>query len=354
MMKHSGSSFGIFKIAAAYIGTVVGAGFASGQEILRFFVAYGAFSLFGIAVSTFLFFFIGYSILMLGRSLKARSHMDIVLYANGRAFGSFFDIVTTLFLFGGLAAMIAGSGAIFSEQFGLPPLYGTLAMAFLTMLTAAAGTKGVVNAISFAVPFLMVSVSYMCIACLMQNPVTGENMQAASTFDGATPNWLLSAVNYASYNIIVSIGILAPLGAATNNKKKLLIGALLGALGLGSGMTAIHLCILSQIFDAGAMEVPMLGIAQGISPVIKPLFAIVMLFMVYSTAVSNLFALTQRISARLPKKLMVALSGCLAFFISQLGFSNMVRFLYPVAGYGGMVFVAGILYIWIKKRSAVT
>ena len=41
------------KIAFTYIGTVIGAGFASGQEILRFFSVYGAYSIYPILIATF-------------------------------------------------------------------------------------------------------------------------------------------------------------------------------------------------------------------------------------------------------------------------------------------------------------
>ena len=123
MNTNSASSLNVFKIASAYIGTVVGAGFASGQEILQFFGAFGAAGLFGVVISSVLFFFIGYSILILGRHLKATSHVDIVRYTNGPFFGSFIDIIITIFMFGGLAAMIAGAGAIFDEQFSISPIW---------------------------------------------------------------------------------------------------------------------------------------------------------------------------------------------------------------------------------------
>jgi hypothetical protein len=44
--------FSVFQIASAYIGTVVGAGFASGQEVLLFFATCGYEGLWGILVST--------------------------------------------------------------------------------------------------------------------------------------------------------------------------------------------------------------------------------------------------------------------------------------------------------------
>ena len=39
--------FDILKIAGIYMGIIIGAGFASGQEILRFFIDYGENWIFG-------------------------------------------------------------------------------------------------------------------------------------------------------------------------------------------------------------------------------------------------------------------------------------------------------------------
>lgn len=347
-------SFSVFQIASAYIGTVVGAGFASGQEVLQFFDAYGLAGLWGILISSALFFFIGYSILMLGRKLQAQSHVQIVRFTNGRILGSFIDIIITVFLFGGLSAMIAGAGAIFKEQFSVAPIWGTIVMALVTLLTVVTGTRGVINAISYVVPFLIVSVLFISISSLVKNPVTVQEIETASDLPGATPNWLLSAVNYASYNIVISIGVLTPMGAYTQNKKKLLAGALLGAAGLVVGLVAIYFTILTNICVASAKELPMMEAAGRISGPLRLAFAVVLFAEVYTTAVGNLYSLSQRISPRIPKRLFIAIAACLALLAGQLGFSNMVRFLYPAVGYGGMAFFAGIVYIWIAKRDSVT
>ena len=78
MNKDNSGNLNIFKVAATYIGTVVGAGFASGQEVLQFFSAYGMKGLFGIAVATLLFFIFGYTILIIGRAQKVTSYMEVV------------------------------------------------------------------------------------------------------------------------------------------------------------------------------------------------------------------------------------------------------------------------------------
>ena len=351
-MDSSAKPFGIFKIAAAYIGTVVGAGFASGQEVLRFFTAYGRNGLWGILVSAVLFFFIGWTTLLLGRSLRAESHMPVVHHTNGMLLGTAIDLVVTTFLFGGLCTMLAGAGAIFREQFALAPLWGTLVMAAVTLLTVLTGTRGVVSAISYVVPFLIVSVLFISIRSLSANPVTPEELKQTASLAGATPHWLLSAVNYASYNIVISIGVLTPIGAATPDKRKLLWGALLGATGLAVGMLAINFCLLTNISKTAALEVPMAAIAQQISPIVRIAFAVVLFAEVYTTAVGNLYAFSQRLSPRLPRTAVIGVAIALALVVAQLGFSNMVRFLYPAVGYGGMLFFGGIAYTWIKKRDS--
>ena len=350
MKDISRSPFGIYKIAMAYIGTVVGAGFASGQETLQFFVAYGLTGIWGIIAATLLFFFVGYTVLMLGKNLRAKSHVDIVRFTNGKVPGFLIDMIITVFLFGALAAMIAGAGAIFEEQFHISPLWGTLFMAVVSLVTVITGTKGVINAISAVVPFLIVSVLLISVWTLTQNPITPQDIQAASSLKGATPNWLLSAVNYASYNLVIAIAVLTPMGAQAKEKKKLFWGALLGAAGLGIGILAIYFCVLTSIGEASSMEVPMIGIASKISPLLQFLFAIVLFAEVYTTAIGNLFGFVQRIPYRFSRIRIIALTAVGAFFAGQLGFSNMVRYLYPAVGYGGLLFFLGVLYVWIARR----
>lgn len=44
-----------FQVAATYVGAVMGAGFASGQEIQQFFARFGYWGLVGVVLSSFLF-----------------------------------------------------------------------------------------------------------------------------------------------------------------------------------------------------------------------------------------------------------------------------------------------------------
>ncbi|TDW05731.1 hypothetical protein [Pseudobacillus badius] len=61
-----------FKIAGAYIGVIVGAGFASGQEILQFFTSFGWISVVGTCIATVLFAFLGMQLLQIGSRMGGR------------------------------------------------------------------------------------------------------------------------------------------------------------------------------------------------------------------------------------------------------------------------------------------
>jgi uncharacterized membrane protein YkvI len=84
MSQESPEQLNSFKIAATYIGTIVGAGVASGQEVLQFFSAFGIIGIWGIALATFLFFLFGYMILRIGRALSATAYVEVVRFSNGR------------------------------------------------------------------------------------------------------------------------------------------------------------------------------------------------------------------------------------------------------------------------------
>jgi uncharacterized membrane protein YkvI len=353
---NSTTNINTFKIAATYMGTIVGAGFASGQEVLQYFNVYGAIGLWSILITTVLFAFFGYTLLMLGHKLNAKSHLEVIRFANGKILGFIVDLIITIFLFGALSAMIAGAGAVFDEQFGWSPLLGNLLMAVVALATVVIGISGVINAISYVVPVLLASIVFVAAYSLMTDPIVANDWAIAATLSGAAPNWILSAVNYVSYNLVIAVAILAPMGARTKSTKPLLWGAILGGMSLGIGITCIYLSILTDIEYASHMEIPMIQIAANISSVFQMIFSVILFAEIYTTAVGNLYGFVARIGQFLNIKtnwLMVAATGA-AFGVSQFGFSNMVKYLYPMVGYGGMILLIGLAIVWLFRKKSLT
>ena len=348
------------KIAMVYIGTVVGAGFATGQEILQFFVRFGIGGLWGILLSTVLFALYGVLIMRLGMALSARSHLEVIQGIGGAGFGVLIDALIMLSLFGAVTAMLAGSGALFAQQFGVPAALGSAVMAVLTAVTVMRGLHGVINAISAVVPFLLVSVIGISVYALMNAPPDLQGVPVSG--GGLMGNWLWAAILYSSYNILMSASILAPLGGAVSDRRQVFRGGALGGIGLGAASLLIYLALSASSAETRGLAVPLLHIAGRIGPLAGALFSAVLLAEIYTTAVGSLYGFSARLAGQggtrggasptgMPIKIIVA--TVLAFLASLLGFTNLVRTLYPLQGYGGIVFLLAILYATLRQtRSA--
>jgi len=187
---------------------------------------------------------------------------------------------------------------------------------------------------------------------LFTNPITSEEIEQARNLVKATPNWFLSAFNYASYNLVIAIAVLGPLGVEAKHKGRILTGALLGALGLGIGILAIYYSLLTNIIDVADLEVPMIGIAENISKTVQIFFSIVLIAEVYTTAVGNLYGFVNRFAfvGKKYRLTTIVITTTFAFLLSQIGFSSMVRYVYPAVGYGGLLLFIGLTYTWLFKR----
>ncbi len=341
-----------FKVAGAYIGTVVGAGFATGQEVLQFFTRFGVMGLAGLMVTTIMFIFFGYIIMDLGKKLHANSHLEIIKYTSGNKLGTIIDLIITFFLFGSFTAMTAGTGALVFQQFNLPFYSGSILMAVLTAITVLTGINGVINSISIVVPFLLTAVIGTSIYSIINS--TSELTSAINLGEsGLISNWFLAAVLYVSYNIILSIAVLGPLGCAAKNRKALINGAVLGGLGLGLGAVMINLALSSNISEIAGLEVPMIYIAGKMSNNIQTAYAAVLIAEIYTTSVGALYGFVSRfvdINKNPGKsRLIVAVSAIAALLASQFGFSNLVKTLYPITGYCGVVLLIALIYSYLTS-----
>ncbi|MDI6601863.1 MAG: hypothetical protein QME46_08795 [Thermoanaerobacteraceae bacterium] len=342
----------IFNIAATYIGTVVGAGFASGQEVLQYFGYHGTRGYIGLAIATIIFIIYGYITLALGQKLKADSHYKVIMYSAGPYFGRVVDWVITFFLFIALTAMLAGTGAIFKEQFGLPPILGNIFMAAITLVTALTGIAGIINAISAVVPVLILGVFFTGGYTLLTNPGSSLVRSMALSTEPIIQNPWLSGIVYASYNLVMAVAILAPLGKEVPNRNRLFNGALWGGISLGVSAIIIQMTLLLNMPSVSNYEIPMLYVTSRISPVFTIVYSLILISEIYSTALGGLYGFVARFTdTKGPQYVTyLVITIIVAIVCSQLGFSNMVRYLYSVVGIAGLILLGGLTFTAVTGK----
>lgn len=341
------------QIAGAYIGLIIGAGFASGQEVLQFFTSFGWYSLIGTGIATFLFAFLGMQIMQLGSRLQTSSHKEVIYNICGKYIGAGVDILVTFFLFGVASVMIAGSGSIFQQQFGISPMIGALLLTLLVIATLCLNVKNVISIISMITPLLLLAIFIITIYSIFTSTANLEELDSiAATQPSGAPNWLVGGLLYVSYNIAAGVAMLTVIGGTVKNEKVASRGGLLGGVGLGLLLFLINLGLFMNADKIQNVDMPTLLLATEVSPMVGVLMSIALLGMIFNTAVGMLYAFTVRfVQPETPTfKMSVIIIGLLAFGASFVGFTTLVGSVYPITGYLGFVLILAILVSWVKIR----
>lgn len=341
------------KIAAGFTGTVVGAGFSSGQEILQFFTNFGAIGIVGAILCTALFIFLSREICACGFLLKSNSYEGMAQYFCGRILGRIVDILLALTLFSVFTVMVAGGGSLLNQYLGLPSLYGGLLIMLLTLMLTELSVRHLIITVGALVPLLLVMVIIIWAYALRNQSSNFASLEAFALVqtNRSANHWLLSAVLYVSYNLSSVSPFLVIMGGQAVTRRAAVFGSLLGSLLVGVLILLTTTALFAQLGTIAVLPMPMLALAQQISPVIGALMAVLILGMILSTALACLYPLLTRIATPAsPRFRMVAGAACLFSLIinSSHEFVPLLSFIYPLFGALGMLLIAAIFVKWVK------
>ncbi|SET02119.1 Uncharacterized membrane protein YkvI [Paenibacillus sp. NFR01] len=330
------------QIAFTYIGTIVGAGFATGQEILRFFTRYGQFALFTIMLSAILFVWLGTKMLIIARRVEAESYEDFNRHLFGEKIGSSISLFTMLILIGVNSIMLAGAGAIFQEHLGMPYQAGLLITIVGSYFLLKKGISGVLHLNSMVVP-LMLTLSFIIIFNTLGLPGSGHFLfidTDASPF-GA---WL-SPLLYTAFNLGMAQAVLVPLARHTDDERALVRGGILGGIGIGFMLLAAHFAMSSQLPDILSFEIPMGSVAFRLGVIVQTIYLLLIFLEIFSTFVADIFGVGEQLRQRLPvaPALVLPLLMLVCYLLSQFGFSSLLSILYPIFGALSMVWAVMLL-----------
>ena len=343
------------KLALTFAGCFLGAGYVSGQELWQFFGTFGRGGIWGVTAAVACLFFFALLLLRLGQ-ITGESAVDrLVICWDIPILRRIMSGLELVFLFGISTIMTAGVGALLNQLFGLPAWAGCAVFAAAVMAVAMLGLRGLLSAFSVSVPVLVLATLAFGIAAVCK---TGFSALPAETYRGDNPMmpvWTVGALTFANYNAFGAFAILAPFAKYIPDKKTTYLG-----LGLGAGcLLLIALGVLLSLFavpETLSAELPMLALAENISPALGCCYGFLLLLAMFGTALSSQVAFldfvcgkSRRINAR--KKLAAGVYSAGAFLCSLAGFGGLIGTVYPVFGYCSGIFVLLLVVHYIKVKS---
>lgn len=337
------------QIAFTYAGTIVGAGFATGQEILQFFTRYGASATATILLAGLLFIWLGTRMMLLAGSLRAASYEDLNKHLFGPKVGEWFSLFTLVMLFGITTVMLAGGGSVFNEHFNLSYQTGLLITLVFAYLVIAKGLQAIVAVNSVVVPLMVLFCALMVISTI---GTPGADNWLTMTSDASALNVWSAPFLYVSYNLVTAQAVLVPLGASIADRKTIVRGGVIGGTLVTAMLVAGHYALASQMPGIAQFEIPMSRLIARLGENVQLLFICVIFGEIFTTYIANVYGLTLQIRQRTgwPVKPVILAILIGTYLIGQIGFSTLLSTLYPLFGMLGLIWFVRIMMS--RSRSA--
>ncbi len=333
------------RVALVLVGTSVGAGLASGQEILQFFSRFGSKGIWGIGFCLLAYIIMSVLTVNLCFRYRFRSYAEIIRFVCGNRLGTLLEGALTLFIFGGNVVMIAGGGAMLNEYTGLSPLVGIGLMVIVAYLFARRSTDGVVAINALIVPMSSLSILALGAAALF----TLSRPPVFQPIPSTGGSWLITAVLYSSFNMFGITGVLCPMLAEMRDKKQCLRGTKMGSLLLIALIAIIHFLILAYAPDTLGKEIPNLYVARQFGALLPIVISSAIWLEMLSTEIGDLYSLGKRIhhSVGLPYEAAVILILLASIPCALVGFSQLIRVLYPAYGAVSLIYTVAVFRKWV-------
>lgn len=348
----SGELKNILKVASIYIATIIGAGFASGQEIVQFFSNYNKGGFYGIVLAGLLFAVIGYIVLDKVYTERIKDFDELLFPAVGWFVGWIVEIAVTLFMLSLFCIMVAGAGNIFMDKLNIPYNIGVILMITICMIALLSDIKGMVFLSSIITPILIIGLVAIGVYVIATKNVFAFSV--SGNFSMLINNWFFSSLLYVGYNSIISIVVMTSLLPQLKTRKAGVVGGVVGGLALCAIALILNFIMFGIHPDTLLKEIPILSITEKYSNYFSSIYAIILFLAMFISAVTSGYCFVDRIYGKfkISRKLIILVTCVMVAPLSKLGFSNLISKIYPIFGYVGLFIVLVILVqrIRIKHR----
>lgn len=344
------------KVALALVGLTVGAGFASGQEVIQYFLAFGYKGIIGAAIAGAAIAIFSGWVYQLGSYYMADDHSAVFKSVSRPWIAKYMDITTVFTLFCIGFVMVAGAGANLEQQFGLPTWAGSTIMVVLLLLSGLLDIDRLTNVFSFITPLLIICLLAAFVITLTNipsdfgyiNEIAQQNQSASGTFG----NWLITALNYATLVMIMDVSMMLVFAGSHMNPAQAGKGGLLGGIMFAVLLlilTFILFCNMADVMDA---DMPLLMVFDNMHPAVGVFVSIVIYLMIYNTAVGMFYASGRRLSHDKPGKFRPYYFAAVlvGYALSFIGFADLLGWVYPVLGYLGLALGIAMGVAWFRDR----
>jgi len=340
-----------FSVASVWFGTHVGAGFATGNQVLNYFVNYGWTAVIFPLLSMGILAYVIYVIMKFARLRGLDNYNDTFreLWSPYPWLAITFEIFYIIIILAAVAAAINGAALLILDVVPALGEWGsTIIVAVLLIVLCLFGVKLIIAASTILSAGILITAGIMIIVGIMNHPNETVAAFSQSPTDTGTAFWR-GVIIYCGFQCVSIPPMIA--AAVTLNQKGVKKAGILGGI-MNGGMLALSGLMLlgwkDEIVAAGQTALPNLFICNTIGWDWLIICYSVLLFCAFiSTCVTLIYTMILRIDKKffvkvdIHEKIRMSIIGIVMVIIcmslSRFGISNIITYAYGYDGYLALV-----------------
>ena len=279
-----------------------------------------------------------YKTLMIAKKNNINSYKEFLEYIlkDKTKLISIINNIIDIFLCATYFIMISGFGTYLNQAIGLNKILGSIILAFISYIIFLKNIESITKVNDIIIPILITIVFIVGI----------ENMKNLNIYktiyqisDKNNLIWIVQAILYASYNLILLIPVLINLKKLIKNKKQIIFSSI--GTGIIMSILSIFVFLLLANVDKNfeKIEMPIIYVINNTFNKFNIIYGIAVLIAIFTTAISVGIVFLNNMSAENNikfKKLAMAIC-VISVLVSPIGFSNLIGNLFPLFGFLGLI-----------------
>lgn len=333
----------IMIVSYSVIAAIIGAGFASGQEILCYFSIFGKYGALGITVTSLLFIFFIYCVTDVCIKQKYEKYDDFLEVFKHKSSRYITKSVTLVFSLAVYGTMISALAQIMYSAFGIPPQTGAFVCTALSAFLFSKGTEKI---------FTLNGIIGICLVFLITfSALYMIYYREFHVFSVIYSKPIENGLIYSGYNLISLTPVLVSLSKKLNSRTDAFAVSLISGIHTAVIMFFIFslLCIYQNKIPLG--EMPMLTLAKRQNNIFAGFYTFILSSAILTTLFSAGGGIVDALSLK-GKPFSIALISAFAYFLSGLGFSRLINNAYRLCGIAGFFVCISTICAIIKSKSS--
>ena len=222
-----------------------------------------------------------------------------------------------------------------SKNFGINRIIGSTFLSIICFITFLKNIDSIAKINSMIIPILIVTVVILGIKNLT---IISIDSIGTNTNNDNSYFWIINAIIYASYNLILLIPVLINLNKFIKKQKQIILVSTITAIIIFVISTLIFLLLVNVDIDFTNLEMPVVYVVKHTFTKWSKIYGIIILIAIFTTATSVGISFLNNICKN--KKsfpLFVSILCITSLLFIKISFSNLVKIMFPIFGYLGLI-----------------